>query len=148
MLPARLDHALRRARQKRELRALSPEDRRIVEPALPYTLTSVARAQAVVDAVRHCVRNEIAGAFAECGVWRGGSVLAMVGTLQQLGRDDRDLYLYDTFEGMTAPGEHDVSAYDPPAVETWKQAQAASTRPWAELFDPGHFSERQVRETL
>jgi O-methyltransferase len=57
---------------------LTPEDRRIVERAMPHTMTSMARIQAVIDAVRYCNERGITGAFAECGVWRGGSVLAMI----------------------------------------------------------------------
>ena len=130
------------------LAGLSPADRRIVETALPYTLTGAARLQAVVDAVRHCVEREVPGAFAECGVWRGGSVLAMVLTLQELGRDDRDLYLYDTFEGMTAPDERDVSALDPPALATWQQAHARGETPWSEYFDDELAGEEAVARLL
>jgi len=148
MVPRRVTEALRRRQVRRELAALSPEDRVLVERALPYTLTGVQRLQAVVDAVRYCVRADVPGAFAECGVWRGGSVLAMVLTLQQLGRDDRDVHLYDTFEGMTAPTEKDRSALDPPALETWRRAEAEETIAWPELFDPEHFNERVVRETV
>ena len=99
------------------------EARQIVERALPYTMTGAARVLALVDATRYCTARDIPGAFVECGVWRGGSVLAMILTLQQLGQDGRDLYLYDTFEGMTAPTEHDVSELDPPALQTWAEAQ-------------------------
>src|SRR3954454_17567557 len=87
----------------------TPEDRAIIEAALPHTMTGPARLQALVDAVRYCVARGIEGAFVECGVWRGGSVRAMILTLQQLGAANRDLWLYDTFEGMTEPTEHDVS---------------------------------------
>jgi tetratricopeptide (TPR) repeat protein len=38
-------------------------------------------------------------------VWRGGSVLAMVLTLQDHGLSDRHNHLFDTFEGMTEPTE-------------------------------------------
>ena len=48
------------------------------------------------------------GALVECGVWRGGSMMAVALTLLRLGVTDRDLYLFDTFEGMTEPGEEDV----------------------------------------
>jgi len=146
MLKARIDGALARRRVQRELRALSAPDRRIVERALPHTLTSVQRLQAVVDATRHVAARGLPGALAECGVWRGGSVLAMILTLQELGRTDRDVYLYDTFEGMTAPTERDVSSFDPPALDTWKAAQGRSERPWSELFE--QFDERSVRATL
>jgi O-methyltransferase len=131
-----------------DLSSLEPADRAIVERALPYTMTGVARLQALVDGVRYCVDRGVPGAFAECGVWLGGSVLAMVLTLQELGETDRDLYLYDTFEGMTKPGDEDVSDYHPPALETWSAAAARDQRAWPELFDPAIFSEERVRETV
>ena len=78
--------------------AVSAEDERIARRALPFTMTGPARILALIDAVRHCESRQIPGAFIECGVWRGGSVLAMILTLQELGVTDRDIYLYDTFE--------------------------------------------------
>ena len=99
--------------RKKELAAVDPEDVAIIERALPYTMTGVMRLRSVIDAVRYCIRADIRGSFAECGVWRGGSVLAMICTLQAQGVDDRDIYLYDTFEGMTEPTEHDRSPLRP-----------------------------------
>ena len=122
--------------------------RGIVEQANPHTMTGPARLLALVEATRYCVERELPGAFAECGVWRGGSVLAMILTLQSLGRDDRDIYLYDTFEGMTAPGEHDVSEFDPPAAETWREAEEGGDRAWPQFFDEQVFNEAVVRETV
>ncbi len=101
------------------------EDTSIIDESLPFTMTGPVRLQAVIDAVRYCVRSEVPGAFVECGVWRGGSVLAMILTLQQLGAE-RDLFLYDTFEGMTEPTEHDVSQFDRPARERWEEKATAN----------------------
>jgi O-methyltransferase len=123
-------------------------DRTIVERALPYTMTSVARLDSVVQSVRHCVRRDVPGAFAECGVWRGGSVLAMILTLQELGAPPRDIHLYDTFEGMTEPTELDTSAVDRPALEIWNEARADGKRAWPEMFGPEVFDEHSVRDTL
>jgi hypothetical protein len=133
---------------ERDLAALDRADRRIVERSISKTMTGVPRLQALIDAVRHCVRREIPGAFAECGVWLGGSVLAMLLTLQELGAEDRDVFLYDTFEGMTAPTEHDVSKFDPPALDAWRQAEERRDRVYPELFDPEVFNEDRVRDTL
>ena len=127
---------------------MSSAEREIVQRALPYTMTGAPRLIALIDAVRYCVARGIPGAFAECGVWRGGSVLAMILTLQELGVSDRDLYLYDTFEGMTRPTEHDVSPLEPPALETWTAARDRAERAWPELFAPELFDEEGVRETL
>jgi hypothetical protein len=131
-----------------ELAEIPEEDRAIVEQVLPYTMTGVLRVDAVVQAVRYCIRRGVPGAFAECGVWRGGSVLAMILTLQEMGRDDRDIHLYDTFEGMTEPTEHDTSPVAPPALETWTQARGSDERPWAEFFGRDVFDEESVRESL
>jgi O-methyltransferase len=130
------------------LDSLDAADRAIVERALPLTMTGVPRLQALVGAVRDCERRGIAGAFAECGVWRGGSVLAMILTLQDLGTTDREIYLYDTFEGMTAPTEADVSPIEGSALETWRRAEEAGERPWSQLFDPQMVSEESVRAAL
>src|SRR5947209_858710 len=98
---------------------LTPHEQTVVEQVRPFTMTSAERIVATIDAVDHVVREGIAGALVECGVWRGGMVLAMIRTLQRHGIGDRDIFLYDTFAGMTEPTEHDTSRFDRPAVETW-----------------------------
>jgi len=127
---------------------ITPEDRAMIEAALPFTMTSVPRLQAVIDAVRYCVDRKIPGSFAECGVWRGGSVLAMILTLQKLGVDDRDIYLFDTFEGMSEPTERDTSPYAPDALDTWREAEREGIRAYPRLFSPEVFNEDEVRSTL
>lgn len=74
-----------------------------------YTMTSELRVAALCDAVRYVARHRIPGAVVECGVWRGGSMMAAARTLLEAGDGGRDLYLFDTFEGMTAPGTEDVA---------------------------------------
>lgn len=128
-----------------DLATVASEDRAIVERAAPYTITTAPRMLGLVDAVRYCVHREVPGALAECGVWRGGSVLAMIFTLQDVGVSDRNIYLYDTFEGMTAPGEHDTSKIDPPASQLWDEAHG---RPWLQWFSEEVFSEEMVRRTV
>jgi O-methyltransferase len=78
---------------------------RLVEP---YTMTTPARIYALARAVEYVTARAVPGAVVECGVWRGGSMMAVALTLLRLGVTDRDLYLFDTFEGMTEPGEEDV----------------------------------------
>ena len=80
-----------------------------VRSVSPYTRTSPERIFALCEAFTYIVRNEIPGDIVECGVWRGGSMMAAARTLARLGERDRHLYLFDTFEGMPPPGEQDVS---------------------------------------
>jgi O-methyltransferase len=73
----------------------------------PYTMTSPERVHALWEAVNYVVERPVAGAIVECGVWRGGSMMAVARTLLRRDRRDRHLYLFDTFSGMVPPGELD-----------------------------------------
>lgn len=82
--------------------------RDILQWSKPRTLTSFEKLLPLVDAVRYTAEHQIPGAIVECGVWRGGSMQAVAWTLLDAGVSDRDLHLYDTFEGMSQPTEDDV----------------------------------------
>ena len=73
-----------------------------------FTATSTERLAGLVSAVEYITQNKIPGAFVECGVWRGGSMMAAALTLLRCGDTSRDLYLFDTYEGMSAPTDADV----------------------------------------
>src|SRR5476651_1734802 len=72
-----------------------------------YTMTTPERIASLCTAVNYLVKNKIEGDFVECGVWRGGSTMAAIDTLIKKGDKSRDIYLYDTFEGMSEPTEVD-----------------------------------------
>ncbi len=73
----------------------------------PYTMTSIERMYSLFKSVEYVVKNNIEGDFVECGVWRGGSSMMIAMALQYFGSTDRRIYLYDTYEGMSEPTEHD-----------------------------------------
>lgn len=127
---------------------LSKQDQAIADRCSPYTMTGPERMAALLDSVEYIVKRNIPGAFAECGVWRGGSIMAIVLKLQELGVTDRDIYLYDTFEGMTAPTAVDVSPYHQPALKAWNQAKQAGKKVYDQYFNDELFSEDMVREVL
>lgn len=127
---------------------LDPADRRIIDQVTGLTMTSTARLEGLLAATTYVVRAGIPGAIVECGVWRGGSTLAAILRLLELGVTDRDVYLYDTFEGMTEPTQADVSDYSPPASQSWEEAQTQNKKPWSNLFDPETFNEHTVAERL
>jgi O-methyltransferase len=82
-------------------------NRKILDAVAPFTMTSRERQLALIDAVRHLNRRGVQGCFVECGVWRGGSSMTMALTLLEERVSDRELYLFDTFEGMTPPTAFD-----------------------------------------
>ncbi len=89
------------------------ETMEIVTLSDEYSMTSRPKRFALVAAVRHIAQTGIPGDIVECGVWRGGSIHMIARTFQAEGVTDRDIHLFDTFEGMTEPTEHDVAFDDP-----------------------------------
>jgi O-methyltransferase len=81
----------------------------IYEAVRPYTMTSSERVNSLVEAVRYIVATGIPGAIVECGVWKGGSTMAALLALKEFRDENRDVYLYDTFMGMSAPTDADIS---------------------------------------
>ena len=105
------------------------EDGKTVTFVQPYTMTSPERIRALCSATRYIEQAGIQGAVVECGVWRGGSMMAVARTLKSLGVEDRDLFLFDTFEGMSEPGIHDVAT----TGETAKELMDRSSRTQEDL---------------
>jgi len=80
----------------------------IYEICSPYTVTSISRMNKLYESVIYINEHNIIGSYVECGVFKGGSVMNMA--LTQLKFDKKvHIYLYDTFEGMTPEGDHDVN---------------------------------------
>lgn len=109
----------------------TPHEIELIESVRPYTKTSPERLHAMIHALQHVHRNHVPGDVVECGVWRGGTMIAAARTLQELGDTSRNLLLYDTFEGMAAPGEHDVSHKGVKAVDKFeKRKTGADSSDW------------------
>jgi O-methyltransferase len=110
-----------------------------------FTMTPPNRIAVLRDAVSYLVRAGIPGDFVECGVWRGGSMMAIAGALLEARDRTRDLWLFDTFAaGMTDPGPEDRT-YDGRDAQCW----IAAGRP-EDTATPGVFGVpmTQVRANL
>ena len=80
-----------------------------------YTVTNIERIDALLNSVKYISENDIEGDLVECGVWRGGSCMAMAKQMIKNNDVSRKIWLYDTFQGMTEPTEKDIE------VETGKR---------------------------
>lgn len=86
-----------------------------------FTMTGMERGYGLYQAVRYLEERNIPGDFVECGVWKGGSCMLMMGALQELGAAARTIRLYDTFTGMPEPGDEDIIAWNRrPVKEKWQ----------------------------
>lgn len=73
-----------------------------------FTMTSWERMHALWNAMEWLNANNIGGAFVECGVWKGGSSMLAAKNCQLHPQIPRDFFLFDTFEGMSAPDAVDM----------------------------------------
>lgn len=94
------------------------------------TMTDRFKLFALISAVRYIVEHNVPGDIVECGVWRGGSMQAVARELVRLGVTDRDLHLFDTFEGMSAPTDADVR-WDGKTASELLEANDMSRNIWA-----------------
>lgn len=140
------------------------EHRSLVEKVEPFTMTSPERIFGLIEAVKYIIQNKIEGDIVECGVWKGGSMLTIAEVLKKMNDHSRELYLYDTFEGMSKPSEHDLSFTEQKAeellmsnenkeenlvwaystLETVKQTMSLSQYPQDKI----HYVKGKVEETI
>jgi len=122
---------------------MEPEFIKLYERARSYTLTSVECMYTLYQCVKYLSESGVPGAMVECGVWRGGSAMMIALTLDAIGDRARDIYLYDTFAGMTKPESIDVRSQDGmEQVSRWQAFQRDGYNEWA------HASLAEVRANM
>jgi hypothetical protein len=122
----------RRAKREQKLPAdMDEEAKDIIRAVQPFTMTSANKLYALILATRYIARYSVPGDIVECGVWRGGSMHAVARTLLACGDKSRDLYLFDTYEGMPPPSDADVRLADGTSAEQLLAAAPRNRKVWA-----------------
>jgi O-methyltransferase len=85
------------------------------------------------EALLYCNEKKIEGSYVECGVASGTHPIIACNTIIQNNLLKRDIYMYDTYEGLTKPGEYDYSLNpsfmnNEKVIETWKKKQTNENR--------------------
>ncbi len=88
---------------------LSKDECEIIEDVLDNQLTMVSLAGIVSTllSVKYVLENSIEGDFVECGVWRGGNAIVAARMIKRY-ESSKHCWLFDTFSGMTTPGQEDT----------------------------------------
>jgi hypothetical protein len=74
----------------------------------PYSMTGAERMNCLFQSLEYNRNNNIQGDYVECGVWKGGNILGMMKYLEFHNNTEPNIWLYDTFCGMTPPENVDV----------------------------------------
>jgi len=140
------DHQASAARYNLQsaFRDMEPEFHEIQAGCRAFTMTSTERMYAMWQSMHHILDWEIPGPIVECGVWRGGSMMIAAHVLMKRGKTDRDLYLFDTYEGLPRPDpEKDVDLWGHRAIDGWiPHARGPEQSDWARA------SQAEVEENL
>lgn len=108
-------------------------ERSYIKKVVPYTMTNEERLVTLIRACDYVLKNNIEGSFVECGVWKGGSSLLIADYLYNNNAADRKLYMYDTFEGMSAPTKDDVQYDGQLAEDMLKRGEVVCYSPFDEV---------------
>jgi hypothetical protein len=109
----------------------SQSDIETIRVVAPFTMTSAEKIYGLLRAVDHIIQADIEGDVVECGVWKGGSMMAVARQLLHLNTRSRRLHLFDTFEGMPAPQDVDRSYLGEQAADLLSAADPADSWVWA-----------------
>lgn len=101
----------------------------LIQSVRPFTGTTKERVFALLESVEYIVKHNIPGDIVECGVGRGGSMMAVAQTLKNIGAS-RKIYLFDTFEGMTEPTDVDKDFRGKSASEIFRKEYKNTDNNW------------------
>ena len=73
-----------------------------------YSMTGEKRMSHLTKCIKYIHKNNISGDLVECGVWRGGNLILMKRLIDHFGLN-KNIYGYDTFEGMSPASEYDIN---------------------------------------
>lgn len=96
----------------------------------PFTMTNIERVKVLLDAIKYVSNNKILGDIVECGVWKGGSMMAAILQLNKL-KLQKNLWLYDTFEGMSEPSDLDKDNQGRKALDRLEKEDKLTSNVWA-----------------
>ena len=86
---------------------LSKKDYELINLIKNYSMTPKIRIYNLMQALKHLKIKKIEGDYVECGVWKGGNILLFKKFLESEDSRQRNIYAFDTFEGMTDPDKND-----------------------------------------
>jgi len=100
----------------------------IADIAQQYSMTNSKNIMETIISVQDLAQRGIEGDFVECGVWKGGHVIAALLSSTY----PRQYWLFDTFDGMTEPGKQDfkrgahattMAKYRKLGIKNWCRAE-------------------------
>jgi len=71
--------------------------------AKKYSMSGSRRMYFLSQCIEYVHKKSLPGDFVECGVWKGGNIILLKNLMTNYKIKKKQIYAYDTFEGMTKP---------------------------------------------
>ena len=110
----------------------------LIEVIRGHTMTTLPRLVTLYQQVRYCETTGIAGAYVECGVWKGGAIGLMALANLRHGASRRDLHLFDAFMDICEPDGLVDGARAVQEVQAWTSGRGGTQgrlRPLVGFYD-------------
>lgn len=123
-------------------------------PASAFTMIGLNRLDNIEFCMKHIAEKNIPGDFIETGVWRGGSTMLMKALMDELGMNDRFVWLADSFEGLPEPDtkyfpySKDQDLHKQPLLSTTQEEVKANFEHFNLLDDRVKFLKGWFKDTL
>ena len=88
---------------------ISEFEKNSLEIASKYSMTGFERMFFLMKAIKQIKTDNIDGDFVECGVWKGGNLILFQKMIERLKLNNRKIFAYDTYTGLTEPGKSDLN---------------------------------------
>jgi hypothetical protein len=84
------------------------EFRALVSIIRPYTMVGEGRLLSLFTLAKQVCQEDLTGQFVECGVAAGGSSALLAAVIARYSRRPRQLFAFDSFEGLPTPSDQDT----------------------------------------
>tara|TARA_B100000989_G_C19468248_1_gene439410 strand:- start:347 stop:1105 length:759 start_codon:yes stop_codon:yes gene_type:complete len=96
--------------KKQKIIELTDEDKDYIKLVSKFSMTTEIRIYSLIQSLKYIKYKNIKGDFVECGVWKGGNIILFKKFLEKyFKQEDRQIYAYDTYEGMNKPSDFDYN---------------------------------------
>jgi hypothetical protein len=107
---------------------------------------SYERFLSLYQALQYISKNKIKGDIVECGVFKGGSAMFICFFLKFFLVNNKKIWLYDTYEGMSAPSKVDIDLNNKKAKDFLKEKKIENlNNVWA--YSPLSYVKKNIKIT-
>ncbi len=113
---------------------ISEFEKKSLEIASKYSMTGFERMFFLMKAIKQIKIDNIDGDFVECGVWKGGNLILFQKMIERLKLNNRKIFAYDTYTGLSEPSKSDLNINNEKAEDIINSLKKKKIDPEKNIF--------------